>query len=218
MREQRTKVKRRQPMLSEQEYYKLWHQAKGETFRDSSVDADSEFWKLIVPYLREDFPREAIKEVVCILLGYDVTSHLPEIDQAIDKIERLCNGGSARIEPTHPNGSNCPNPNNEGLCGCKPCPTCEGTKMVDANYSSGYGGIRTKPPQTPCPDCSTISLHQQTLAEVPDEIRERVRKEGDQCKGQRRVQTDRRGPIHLRHNFEYLRRLRIRRKGDERRK
>ena len=50
-------------------------------------------------------------------------------------------------EEYHPNGSNCPNPNNEGLCGC--CPTCGGSKVVNDMAA-------TLPWETgrPCPDCT----------------------------------------------------------------
>ncbi len=163
-----------------------------------------------------EFPREAIKEVVCVLLGYDMISHLPEINQAIDKIESLCNGESARPEPAHPNGSNCPNPNNEGLCGCKPvCQTCGGSKWKcvledhlapesKPQCSRWIGCNKACTHWEPCPDCTDKPLR-------TDKGRE----------GRRRVQTDRRDlgrGEEFRDSLEYLRRVRIRRTPKERRK
>ena len=142
-----------------------------------------------------------------------------------------CQGEKARPEPAHPNGSNCPNPNNEGLCGCKPCPTCGGrgeaeTWAITGAYPTG------RLVMLPCPDC--------TRPQSFDEAAQRSRASAKRARclkcgvarwestslcdhvfvnrrmGQQRVQTDRRGPINLQHNLEYLHRLRIRRTGDRR--
>ncbi len=94
--------------------------------------------ELLKPHLRVPFPREAMTSVIkdlikCVLenaehmksekvmdtlLSVDIIQNIGE--KTIIIIENLFNSENARPEPAHPNGSNCPNPNNEGLCGCKP--------------------------------------------------------------------------------------------------
>ncbi len=300
MREQRTKVTR-----------------SGVYWRGRELDKEEIERRRQAIHLRE-FPRE----VIDLLLSKDGVSLSQK--GVLSVLERLWNGEGARPEPAHPNGSNCPNPNNEGLCGCKPvCPTCGGSRIIGCEHCIARNIVC---PHTfthrPCPDCtrpqsleeaaqrsrasaeragarclkcgiarwestslcdhvyfdrrkgqqrkweerrevvgrhwkdsslvlighrrvkrvrgnrllplyvfdsredarrkgdrrSTTSLHQQTLAEVPDEIRERVRKEGDQRKGQRRVQIYRRAQ----ESIEYMGRLKRlgcsdRRAGEERR-
>ena len=78
MREQRTKVTR-----------------SGVYWRGRELDKEEIERRRQTIYLQE-FPREAIKEVVCILLGYDVISHHPDIDLAIDKIERFWNAPNTK--------------------------------------------------------------------------------------------------------------------------
>ena len=250
MREQRTKVKRGQSMLSEQEFCIMMSDVNQGNW-EYAGSFPERIYKILLPHLRGEFPREAIRD---LLKGYPMI-YDTDRHSLIRSLEGLTwNSEQEEKKPAypardygfeagysfrrheehiekhgHPNGSNCPNPNEEGLCGCcatcggraghicadgrfrrwpgmvcsncgnglidpcpkcKPCATCGGSKMVDANYSSGYGGIRTKPPQTPCPDCTEHQggyLPENMVCRYPwDHVHTHACVIEDQRKGQRR--------------------------------
>ena len=137
-----------------------------------------------------------------------------KLERGCAKRETSARGkGEYRFIEEHRNPLNiwgdCVTCNYTGICsdcapiGSKPCPDCTRPQSLEeaaqrSRASAERAGMR-------CLKCggvrwettsfcdhvyeerrSTISLHQQTLAEIPDEIRERVRKEGDQRTGQQR--------------------------------
>ena len=154
-------------------------------------------WQYFAPHLRGEFPREAVEKLVQADLK-KVTDEWWEERAAMitDHLERLWNGevpGSVGLtydcgfdagyklrqheeqEESHPNGSNCPNPNEEGLCGC--CLTCGGN-----GKRCTIGGTHVHCYNEPYPDCT----------EKPQTFKREggdVWVSGDQRKGQRRKIT-----------------------------
>ncbi|KKN70688.1 hypothetical protein LCGC14_0428430 [marine sediment metagenome] len=153
-------------MLSEQEFFKLWHKAHGLRRDQADFSPPSNLWELLEPHLRGEFPREAVNKIVCNSGGYHIVSHHPSIDGAVDDLERLWNGDSNYCDECDGKRFVSFIPRMGAMIGCpkcnppKPlCGTCGGSQKKRIHEIDCIAGLKKCNPKRPCgrlepcPDC-----------------------------------------------------------------
>ena len=140
------------------------------------------------------FPREAVMEILCDgLTRGDTVIALERLLHGVPNTRECtsclgtgeCQGGDAcHRDIIH----DCPICKGTGIV----CPTCGGIELTfpgncpENNNGPHRGGCGCALVE-PCLDGKEKTLHQKILAQIPDEVRLRVRKEGEQRKGRETV-------------------------------